>query len=723
MRRTHALVVVPALAAYICACASNIGGSERQAPAEGNLVVNPGYEQVDGGSPRGWTFESRAAQKGKASAVRANPHSGDYSLKLEPNAKNKPWDIANNPLSMGQAFPAGPYRGRTLHVSGWLGAEGPAVAVAGLFALRSDGGVVFARLEQDSSKPGLVYHQDSLLVPDDPKIQYIILNCAVEGTEGAAFFDDLAVSLTAPAQPLARPSAAGGMPQSAEIIVDAGNTGRPIPRTVYGSNIEWIWNGNGIWNADKQALDPDLVTLTREAGISLLRFPGGVFADFYHWRDGIGPRSSRRETEHSRGGPRSVHVFGTDEALAFAAETGSELLITVNAGTGTAQEAADWVKYVNQTPGKSPRVQYWEIGNELYIKDPKFVSITPAAYRERLVEFTRAMRRVDPSIKIAAISDENYPRSVQSAYRDWTPEVLRAAAAHGVDYLAVHNAYAPMLVADKGDDVRTVYTAMLAAPVLIKQNLDAVSQKIDALGPETAGRLKIAVTEWGPFFHFDVKNRFVDHVKTLGSALYVASVLKVLVESPKVEIANAFKLVDPLFMGWIGLRDGRPAATAPYLAFQLFTRHFGERLVPSVTKSPTFDSRAVGWVDRVPDVPYLDVVASRSADGNTLYVLAVNKHLDQPLVARITLRGFTPAGTATAWVLNGAGIDAHTGTRPLEGPGIEWGKQAADEPNGRFGRGGPGEVSLTSRQVPGVSSTFEYSFPAHSVTSLEIRGR
>src|SRR6185295_19383109 len=176
-----------------------------------------------------------------------------------------------------------------------------------------------------------------------------------------------------------------------DITIDAGNEVRRIPRTIYGSNIEWIWNGDGLWNAEKKALDADLVRLTRDAGIPVLRFPGGVFADFYHWRDGIGPQGSRRQTAHSPGGPQSVHAFGTDEALAFAKATGSELLITVNAGTGTAEEAADWVRYINKSSG-GPRVAYWEIGNELYIKDPKFVSITPAVYLRRVSEFARAMR-------------------------------------------------------------------------------------------------------------------------------------------------------------------------------------------------------------------------------------------------------------------------------------------------------------------------------------------
>jgi len=718
--RLRLAVALIALAACTGNCSAMVNDTQAQVPVDGNLATNPGFEDAEREAPRGWTFEARASNKGKVSLSRSHVHGGQFSLQLQPNERNKPWDVANHPLSMGQAFPAGPFRGKTLHLSGWLGAEGPAVAVVGLYALRSDGGVAVARIEQDSATPGPVYHEDTLLVPADNKVQYIIVNCAVEGTQGAAFIDDVVVSLSAPSKPQVHSETPNTL-MTSEIAIDADREIRRIPRTLYGTNIEWIWNGNGLWNADTKTLDTELVRLSQESGVSLLRFPGGVFSDFYHWRDGVGPLQSRRTTEHSPGGPKSAHVFGTDEALAFAQATGSELLITVNAGTGTAQEASDWVRYINGRGGKNPRVNYWEIGNELYIKDPRFVSITPEVYRHRVHDFVRAMRAADPSIKIAAISDENYPRSVTPAYREWTDQLLRDASSD-IDFIAVHNAYAPMLVADKGFDVRTVYAAMLAAPALIKKSLDKLAENIRTLSPDAGHRPKIAVTEWGPFFHFDPQSRFVDHVKTLGSALFVASTLKVFVESPAVEIATAFKLVDPLFMGWIGSRDGRHVPTASYLALQLYTRHFGERLVASTTQSPTYDSAAVGWVDRVSNVPYLDVVASLSGDGKALYVIAINKHFESSITGRIAIRGFRPSGSAIAWVVNGTGIDANTGTRPAQAPGVRWMPQASAEPNGRFDHGGPGEVTLTSTPVARVSSSFEYAFPAHSVTALELRG-
>ncbi|MEO7142885.1 MAG: hypothetical protein ABI165_05215, partial [Bryobacteraceae bacterium] len=551
---------------------------------------------------------------------------------------------------------------------------------------------------------------------------------------GAAYFDNVYLgtnppaenaaertapdSRTAPSRDAAPTQADSGGALSAAVDVNAKRELRPIPATLYGANIEWIWNGDGLWDSNRNELNPEIVRLTRDVGTSLLRFPGGVFANFYHWKDGVGPQSSRRTTEHTPGGPKSVHVFGTDEALAFASRVGARLMITVNASTGTPEEAAEWVRYVNGKNQPGRRVDYWEIGNELYIG-----AVTPAEYAKRFLQFAHAMRAADPSIRLGAIADDNYGRTIPHKYPDWAGRVL-SEAGNEIDFLSVHNGYAPILASDNGWDTRTVYSAMLAAPILMKKSLDDIAGKIQRYAPAgRASHIKIAVTEWGPLFQGTPKDRFVDHVKTLGSGLFAASAMKAFIESPQTDIANFFKLVDPLYAGWIAPRGGGYVPTGPYYALEMYTRHFGGVAVESDVKSPAYRSVSVGWVDAVQSVPYLDVVSSRSGDGRTLYVLAINKNFDQPVRAKIQLHGFEPSGNATQWVFNGTGIGANLGSTPVAVPGVKWARQAVDEKNPRFDRGGPGEIHLTSAPLGNVSASFEYAFPAHSVTSLEIGGR
>jgi alpha-L-arabinofuranosidase len=426
------------------------------------------------------------------------------------------------------------------------------------------------------------------------------------------------------------------------------------------------------------------------------------------------------------GNDKSRPEFGTDEALAFASQVGAELLITVNAGTGTAREAAEWVSYVNKGGLK---VRYWEIGNELYINDgsplSKQITVNPTTYARRVREFAQAMRAADSRIKIGAIGGENQGPYTLVHYPDWNKTVLEQAGDQ-IDFFSVHNSYAPVNVSDR-QDLRTVYKAMFAAPVLMSRNLNTVAKQISDYAPKRA--IQVAVTEWGPFFQTDPAGAYAQHTKTLGSAVFAASALKALIESPATAIASIHVLNDLGFMGWINSSTDtfppqpRWTATARYYAFTLFSQHFGSQLVRSDATSPTFDSEAIGFLTAVRGVPYLDVVSSLSADGKQLFIIGINKHFDNAIPASIRLRDFAPAATATAWTLNGTGIDAHTGTKPVRIPGLAWGKQMEDSRNPRFSKGAANEITLVSTRVNGVREDFSYTFPAHSVTSIVLTRR
>jgi alpha-N-arabinofuranosidase len=539
----------------------------------------------------------------------------------------------------------------------------------------------------------------------------------------------LAAALVTACAMLPGQTPAPGSALQASVVVNAGTIIRNIPGTLYGANVQWVWDGNGLWLNQQNQPDRALVSLTQNLGVSLIRYPGGVYSDYYHWKDGVGPDSARPLTLHD---PASQDYsrpdFGTDEALEFASQVNGQLLITVNAGTGTAQEAADWVRYVNAT---SLRVLYWEVGNELYIKDgsPDSAPITvdPKTYAARFLQFAQAMRAVDPRIKIGAIGGENQGSYATVGYPNWDQIVLQNAGSQ-IDFIAIHNAYAPVIASD-GQGLRSVYGAMLAAPVLIARNLQAVASDITQFAPAGAQSIAIAVTEWGPLFETNPAGSYVEHTKTLGSALYAASVMKAFIESPQTQIANFHVLNDYSIMGWSGSLNGSfpPApdwaATARSYAFQLFTGHFGSSLVQSSVVSPTFNSDAAGLVAPVSDVPYLEVVSSLSSDGKTLYILGINKDFDSPVDATIAIQGFQPASAGTAWVLAGTGIDANTGTTPIQVPGVVWGTQAQDPQNPQFYNGGPGEVTLTSIPVQGLGSQFVYNFPRHSVTSIVLSAR
>jgi len=598
-------------------------------------------------------------------------------------------------------------------------AEGGATAVLAVLSLVNGKPTNLVGDARPSGAAAWVRHGKPYTVPDDPSVQLLLI-CSVDGQSGAAWFDDVSVMY---GESKARRDEA---PLTATIMVDANHITRQIPRTLFGANVEWIWNGNFAWLERERRPDPALLSFVKEMGISVIRYPGGYYSDFYHWKDGVGPVEKRPAIVHDASGKeRSRPVFGTDEALDFASQVGAELLITVNAGTGTAQEAADWVRYVN---GKRLRVRYWEVGNELYINDgsaiAKATAVDPSTYARLFREFAQAMKAADPRIQVGAIGGENQGPYAFVHDPSWNKTVLKQAGDQ-IDFFSVHNAYAPVSIRDDAD-LRSVYQTMFAAPLLIAKNLAIVARQTAEFYPGRVKAIPIAVTEWGPLFQTDPKGRYAQHTKTLGSALFVASTLKTLIESPTTEIANFHVLNDLGFMGWIGsTNDSFPphpewTPTARYYAFMMFARYFGTRLLRTEAATPTYDSVALGAIAAVEHVPYLDVVSSLSADGRELYVSGINKHFDSAISASIELKGFVPASPATAWTLNGSGIDANTGTNPIRVPGLIWAKQVEDSQNPRFSKGGTSDITFTSQKAINISESFRYLFPPHSVTSIVL---
>jgi alpha-N-arabinofuranosidase len=653
----------------------------------------------------------------------ANATDGKVALQLIPSSTNAASDLYTKLYGVVQAVPAASFAGHQMYVSGWMQADPGSTAVLRILVFLADGTSFYQEIRQKPSPAGPVLRRDTLLLSTAPAPQLILVGCLVEGTSGAAYFDDVQLTDTVPSSWLE----AKGMPDegsalSATIAVNAARHIRNIPRSLYGANLEWPQDGNGVWNESGNALDLSIVSLAQAAGVTSFRFPGGIFSDFYHWADGVGPQSARPQDYSIPGGVLSAQHFGTDEAIAFAQTTGGELLVTVNIATGTAREAADWVRYIN---GNSQRVRYWEIGNEPYgtgtSSATAAAAMTPEAYAATFLEFAAAMKAVDPGIQVGAAVDENYAHALPRPYPDWTERVLKTAGT-AIDFLAIHAPYAPVITVDRGWDSRTVYAAMLAAPALVRDQLTELSARVDAADPSSS-HLRLAVTEWGPAFQASMNGRFYDHTKTLGSALFAASTLKTFIESERVDVANAFKLVDLSPLGWIGTFYGSYTSKPTLLALQMFTRHFGPILIDSSTAAPSYDSPSVGWVDAASQISYLEAVSSISSDHATLYLIAINKHLDRSIRAKILLNGFAPTSFGTAYTLDATDADSNTGTQLFIPPGDTLAPQAELSPHSSFQNGNPGALAIRPAPIAGVSNTFEYTFPPHSVTSLVLTAR
>jgi alpha-N-arabinofuranosidase len=695
------------------------------ADASGNLLTNPRFEDVSGGVPAGWVLDPNLRPKGD---LRVVPENGERVLQLSPTGKNTD---KNKPYGIGQVVPAGGLAGKRLRAHASLRITPGANAFLLVFALSKDGkplgNVAFTRLD---ASPDLRNQSGELTV--DRNAATILFACTVTGTSGTASFADLFLGEDAASTAITPGAAQQPSALSASIRIDASKSLKEVPRGVFGTNVEWVRDGNGLWDAKKDTLNETVVQRARALNTTLVRYPGGGYADYFNWRESIGPRSARPLKPHILDPEKSKLLFGLHEFMSLCRAIGAEPLITVNVVANNAEEAAAWVAYANQPthPDRarngSPApfdILLWEIGNEQYIKAqdpaaPTGASYVPTAeYIRRFRDYARAMKRVDPRIRVGALGGKNFGRMRLIGDEHWEADVLRQAG-DAIDFIAVHNGYAPLVFGnDDASAFNDVYRALLAYPQLVAENLADINREIETDAAPHASRIKIAVTEWGPLFAYDMRNRWIDHSKTLGSGLFAASLLQTWLRAERVEIANFFKLTENGFMGWIGA-DGEPKPS--YYALQMYRQHFGTRLVQTSTDVPTYDSRAIGLVDSVQKVPYLDAVSSLSADGATLSLIVVNKNLDAAIDTTVDLAGFNAAVPARAWTLTAPSLDANNG-KDLPGFALLWAKQAGAPRNPMFEAGRAGTVVPLETSIAVGATGFHYRFAPRSVTAIELR--
>ena len=147
-------------------------------------------------------------------------------------------------------------------------------------------------------------------------------------------------------------------------------------------------------------MDPDVIALARDLHSPLIRF-GGNFTSSYHWTDGIGPRDKRVSKLNNSWGIPEYNTFGTDEFLEFCRLIHAQPQVALNLGTGTPQDAAAWVQYVDRALGNHTGGLLWELGNELW-GDLQVGYPTRDRLAQKTLAFSKAIRKVDPTARLIA---------------------------------------------------------------------------------------------------------------------------------------------------------------------------------------------------------------------------------------------------------------------------------------------------------------------------------
>ena len=263
------------------------------------------------------------------------------------------------------------------------------------------------------------------------------------------------------------------------------------------------------WDHLQQRWRPDLVAATKELAPAMLRW-GGLFSAYYRWREGVGSRAARKPMHNLVWGGMESNQVGTAEFLDFCRQVQADPLMCVNFEAegdprwsinelgedraGSAQEAADWVDYCNN-PSNAARISHgarepfpirvWQLGNE--------TSFAPSRFKKdwairKTIEFSRAMRKVDPTIQLIGWGDSG-----------WAPEMIEKAGEH-VNYLAFHHLFdpgAPLNDSEYHKDPVATWDALMATVKKHERKLLEVRTQVERY------KFPLAMTE----SHFTMQGR------------------------------------------------------------------------------------------------------------------------------------------------------------------------------------------------------------------------
>jgi alpha-L-arabinofuranosidase len=455
----------------------------------------------------------------------------------------------------------------------------------------------------------------------------------------------------------------------------------PIRTVVYGS----IYDPKSSF-ADENGFRKDFLQLIRELKIPVVRWPGGNYVSGYNWEDGIGPKEIRPARLDLAWNQVETNHVGTDEYVKLCSLIGSENFICINAGTGTLDDARYWVEYCNVEKGtyysdlrrkygneKPFNVKYWALGNE--IDGPWQMGQKNAEdYVKFALEAGKLMQLVDKNIKLIASGASNY--KPDNGWIDWNDYVLTNMAGN-IDYLSVHR-YATEALAP-GD---RSFSGMMSLGLDIDKKTEIVQALIEKAMLKSGSKRPVYISfdEWSGGFGGSIT-----------ASLLVAQHLNSFIRHADiVKMANITML-----SSLVGNSPDGDTKNALFHAFYLFSNNCHGTALDVYTSCEKYGN------DAIKDIPYLDVTAVLNDSARILVVNVVNRNESNAISADVVLQSGDFAGSAIVNEVNGK-IPA-----PV--------KQGTP-----FNQGTPEPVNTVTSDIKFKGNIIKYSFPAHSLTQLQI---
>ena len=453
---------------------------------------------------------------------------------------------------------------------------------------------------------------------------------------------------------------------SASAVVYADRIGAKIDRHIFGQFAEHLGRGieEGVWVGEHSPIPNvrgfrnDVIAALRALHVPVVRWPGGCFADEYHWRDGIGPRATRPVTLNTNwGGVPESNAFGTHEFLDFVELIGADAYINGNLGTGSAREMAEWLQYMTSDKPTSLtkerarnghpkpwKIAYFAVGNEAWGCGG---NMTPEHYVDLFrqdANFLKAPVGARPMIVASGGNDDDV---------SWTSalisKVKRDMGAISFHYYTIPGdrwqSKGP--ATGFGEDQ---WTSTLAHTLKMDDYIAQNSAVMDKFDPTK--KIAFAVDEWGTWYDAEPGREpgFLYQQNTLRDAIVAALNFNVFQHhADRVRLANIAQMVNVL-QAMILTKGVQMILTPTYHVFGMYEPFQDATYLPSDLTTPQYSEGNAS-------VPAISLSAARTASGS-IAVALVNLDPNKAISLSVAIPG-TSLSQVSGTLLTAARMDAH----------------------------------------------------------------
>jgi alpha-N-arabinofuranosidase len=449
----------------------------------------------------------------------------------------------------------------------------------------------------------------------------------------------------------AMPLAATAQAPSAQVVLHADQRGPRYDRQIFGQFAEhlghgiyggvWVGKGSPIPNID--GYRKDVIDALRAIKVPVVRWPGGCFADEYHWRDGIGPAKARKVSINTHwGGVTEPNSFGVQEYMGFMDLLGAQAYVAGNVGDASPAEMAEWVEYMTSPSGSTLakeraanghpapwKLPYFGIGNELWGCGGNMRPEYAADVTRRYATFVKAP------------ADQKFMKIASGPNIDdyhWTDVMMRETSKM-IDGISLHYYTFPGSWEDKGSATQFDehhWASTLAHTWKMDELLTQHSAIMDKYDPEK--RVWLVVDEWGTWYDVEPGTNpgFLYQQNTLRDALVAAINLNIFAKhADRVKMTSIAQMVNVLQA--MLLTDGpRMVRTPTYWVFDLYKPWQDATVIPVDIQSSWYDKDEFA-------IPAVSASAVRDTAGQ-VHVALANADPNHPQTVGVKLTGVAASG-------------------------------------------------------------------------------